>query len=323
MTTLTDIAREAHVSKMTVSRVINHPEQVSDDVRKLVEKVINTLGYTPNRAALALTQSRHYVIQFLILEDIETVEPYYAKLLIYLAEELQRLGYSLEIGHNRQVEVNRVDGLIVVGGRQTDLQFLHSLGKPIVTYGSLGPSIPFIDVDNSLGTYMATTYLLEQGIENIYYVGVKLPEYFALARLVGYLGAINKFQAQRHIHQILNNEKQAFQLIRHLNIKPNSAFVAATDRIAMGLLNGLALNKIKVPETVSVIGFDGIFLNQITSQRLTTVQQPLKEIAQALIDSLLVQLEGQPAENRLLRPHLVFGGTTIDHQPNLVPSMET
>lgn len=130
MTTLTDIAREAHVSKMTVSRVINHPEQVSADVRELVEKVIDSLGYTPNRAALALTQSRHYVIQFLILEDIETVEPYYAKLLIYLAEELQRLGYSLEIGHNRQVEVNHVDGLIVVGGRQTDIPFCKLLVNP-------------------------------------------------------------------------------------------------------------------------------------------------------------------------------------------------
>ena len=75
MTNLNDVARNAHVSKMTVSRVINHPERVSDELKELVEKAIQDVGYEPNRMAKALVNKRHYVIRFLLLEDVTTVEP--------------------------------------------------------------------------------------------------------------------------------------------------------------------------------------------------------------------------------------------------------
>lgn len=310
MATLSDIAAKAHVSKMTVSRVINHPEQVSPEVRQIVEDVIKELNYQPNRAALALTQQRHYIIQFLLLEDIETVEPYYAKLLIYLADELQKLGYTLQISNQRTAISDSVDGIIVSGARQTDIAMLQKIKQPIVSYGAIGEDIPFVDVDNAKGTYLATEYLHQQGIEHIYYVGVKLPEYFAIERLNGYLGVANKYQLPLHIHQLFNNERQARHLVQHLDIKPNSAFVAATDRLALGILNGLYTRHLSVPEDVGVIGFDGHFLNQITSKQLTTIKQPLKRIAQAIIDNLVCQLEGGERSHRLLPPELVIGQTT-------------
>lgn len=316
MTTLADIARQAHVSKMTVSRVLNHPEQVSEAIRHSVEQVIKELNYIPNRAALALSNSRHYVIQFLLLEDIETVEPYYAKLLIYLADELQKLGYTLQISHNRNNISANVDGILVSGGRQNDIAALQMLNQPIVSYGALGSKIPFVDVDNAYGTFLATEYLCQHGIEHIYYIGVKLPEYFAIERLNGYVDATNLYHRKLHIHQLLNSEQQARELINHLKIEPNSAFVAATDRLAVGILTGLNQQHLSVPEDVSVIGFDGIFLNQGIGHQLTTIKQPLPDIAQAMIDNLVMQLEGQTATNRLLPPTLFQGGTTKNYDIN-------
>lgn len=88
MATLADVAKRANVSKMTVSRVINHPDQVSDELKMLVYSAMEALEYVPNYAARALVQNRTQVIKFLILEEIDTVEPYYMNLLTGISREL-------------------------------------------------------------------------------------------------------------------------------------------------------------------------------------------------------------------------------------------
>ena len=85
MTTLSDVAKEANVSKMTVSRVINHPEQVTPELRAMVEKAMEKLNYHPNSIAQALVNNRSNVVKFVTLEDIDTTEPYYTNLLFGFA----------------------------------------------------------------------------------------------------------------------------------------------------------------------------------------------------------------------------------------------
>jgi len=82
MTTLSDVAKKANVSKMTVSRVINHPEKVTDELKELVFKAMKDLDYKPNVAAKALANNRTQVVKFFILEEIDTTEPYYMNLLM-------------------------------------------------------------------------------------------------------------------------------------------------------------------------------------------------------------------------------------------------
>ena len=77
MVNLNDVAQKAHVSKMTVSRVINHPDQVSPELMRLVQQAIKAVGYVPNQVARALVNQRQYVVRFLLLEDVTTVEPNY------------------------------------------------------------------------------------------------------------------------------------------------------------------------------------------------------------------------------------------------------
>ncbi|EGI5132096.1 LacI family DNA-binding transcriptional regulator, partial [Listeria monocytogenes] len=97
MATLADVAKRANVSKMTVSRVINHPDQVSDELKMLVYSAMEALEYVPNYAARALVQNRTQVIKFLILEEIDTVEPYYMNLLTGISRELDKYYYSLQL----------------------------------------------------------------------------------------------------------------------------------------------------------------------------------------------------------------------------------
>ena len=97
MTTLSDVAKKASVSKMTVSRVINHPQQVTPELRKIVEKAIDQLNYHPNSIASALAHNRTNVVKLVILEDIDTTEPYYMNLLFGIAKGLSKKHYAIQL----------------------------------------------------------------------------------------------------------------------------------------------------------------------------------------------------------------------------------
>ena len=111
MTTLSDVAKEANVSKMTVSRVINHPEQVTPELRAMVEKAMESLNYHPNSIAQALVNNRSNVVKFVTLEDIDTTEPYYMNLLFGFARGLNSKQYAMQLVTDPdQIEKGRADG---------------------------------------------------------------------------------------------------------------------------------------------------------------------------------------------------------------------
>ena len=125
MVTLSDVAKEANVSKMTVSRVINHPEQVTPELKQLVEQAMAILHYRPNSAAKALANNRTNVIKFLILEDVDTTEPYYMTLLFGIARGLDRQQYALQLVTDREhLDLDHADGYIITGARSTDCQWI-------------------------------------------------------------------------------------------------------------------------------------------------------------------------------------------------------
>jgi DNA-binding LacI/PurR family transcriptional regulator len=311
MTTLNDIARAAHVSKMTVSRVINHPEMVSEDVRLLVEKTIKELNYQPNRAGLALARHQSFVVRMMILEDVDTVEPYYAKLLLHLAAVLQQKGYALEIVHqNRNIE--KVDGVIVSGFRKLDLPRLESFDVPVVLYGETASQLPFVDVDNAQGTRLATQHLIDVGYERIIFVGIALDEQFERQREAGYFETMAAIDRQAEIYRVANDTRTAEMLLSHLRtpLTENTAFVAASDRLALGIMRSVESAGFKIGEEIGIIGFDGVFIDQLIQPQLTTVRQPMPAIAQELAQGILAQIEGGDASSKLLTPELIIRDTT-------------
>ncbi|KAI3473569.1 hypothetical protein Pfo_031469 [Paulownia fortunei] len=290
---------------MTVSRVINHPDQVSPELMTLVQQAIEAVGYVPNQVARALVNQRHYVIRFLLLEDVATVEPNYAKLLIRLAHNLQQKGYTLEISLDITAETQSIDGIIVSGWRQEDLLKLQTLDVPVTLYGAAPPNCPLssVDVDNRAGIEKATEYMWRQGYRDIYYIGLSLDLPFAKQREAGYRSVMA--QKGGRVNRYASNELNAqFEL--------PTAIVCATDRIALGVLR--AVQRVyHIPRECGVIGFDGVFIDQLTQPQLTTVRQPFALIAEKIVAQIISQIESEntlEVENTSILPDIVVRETT-------------
>lgn len=311
MVTISDVARCAHVSNMTVSRVLNHPEQVSDDLKQRVLEAIKQLNYTPNRIGQALTKKQQLTMQFLILENIENVDPYYAKLLLYLADYLQKKNYTLEIKHQlNSTLINQVDGGFINGARTEDIPKLLELDFPLVSYGNISNQISSVDVDNFQGTYKMTKYLAKCDYENLIYLGLSLSEKFVIEREKGYLAAIKELNKTPIIYRLNNTQQACAKLIQEINLPSNTALIAATDRLAIGALQQLELTGIDVPNQVGITGFDGVFMHQVTLKTLTTVIQPLDLVAKEMVDLLLEAINQQKPAARVVSPKISIGQTT-------------
>lgn len=142
MTTLSDVAKEANVSKMTVSRVINHPEQVTPELRAMVEKAMEKLNYHPNSIAQALVNNRTNVVKFVTLEDIDTTEPYYMNLLFGFARGLNTKQYAMQLVTDpNQIEKEHADGYLITGARNKDYELFDKLDKPFVLFGEKSPRL--------------------------------------------------------------------------------------------------------------------------------------------------------------------------------------
>lgn len=312
MANLADVAHRAHVSKMTVSRVINHPEKVSKEVREAVRAAIEAVGYQPNRMAQALVTNRHYVIEFLVLEDVVTVEPNYAILLLQLADLLNKKGYTLQISTKIQ-DNHQIDGVIVSGWRHADLAALEALNVPVVLYGEspLDHDMAFVDSDNRLGTTLATQHLIQAGYDKIIYIGMQVDLPFMREREQGYLVTMAANKRVSRVYTVANHSHEAERLIDNLmpHLPENTGIVCATDRIALGVVRALGRNH-GIPDKYGVVGFDGVFIDQITSPQLTTIRQPFEQIAQALVDNLFLQLNNGELGMQRLAPDLIIRDTT-------------
>ncbi|ABP93227.1 TPA: LacI family DNA-binding transcriptional regulator [Streptococcus suis] len=293
MTTLADVARLANVSKMTVSRVINHPEQVTQELRTLVTAAMEELNYKPNVAAKALAQQRTLIVQAVILEKMDVVEPYYIDLLAGIADELNHRNYTLQLVTNPSQITDQCDGYIVTGARKDDYPWLKGLRKPLILFGENQEGLPFVDSDNRLATRSATQFALSKGYERIVFVGIDLPEAFEKGREEGYKDAMQG--RETHLYRLENRSRVAEEFVKNLDYLPeNTCFICASDRLALGVTRGLqALGK-SIPNDVGVIGFDGFFLDRMSRPALTTMKQPIRQMGALSVKHLMTILDGKP-----------------------------
>lgn len=316
MVTLSDVAKRANVSKMTVSRVINHPEQVTIELRQLVEDAIVALNYQPNSAAKALANNRTNVVKVAILEDIDTTEPYYMNLLFGIAQGLDRKGYALQLVTDRKriTAGNTPDGFVVTGARVKDMPLIDSLPKPTVIYGENHNGYDFIDTDNKEGTTLATSYALDKDYQSIIFIGIDVKESFEYSREAGYINTLQQHKMVPTIHRMANHShaSQAFIIDNWRKFARNTCFICASDRLAIGVERGILRSGGNIPRDFGVIGFDGVFLDQVANPQLTTVKQPIQRLGELLARMLLQKIAQSGAQQGelLVDPQLIKRGTT-------------
>ncbi|MBK0348610.1 LacI family DNA-binding transcriptional regulator [Aerococcaceae bacterium zg-ZJ1578] len=297
MVTLKDVALKANVSKMTVSRVINHPELVTDELKALVHQAMTELGYKPNTVARALAQNRTMIVKVLILEEWDSTEPYYMYLLKGIAEALDQYHYALQLVTENTYELGGGDGYIITGMTRADYDWVKEIQDPVIIFGENDIQLPFVDSDNQKAMEEITTFALSKGYEHFIFVGIDVPELFAESRQQGFLKAMSKAKDVRYdVHRIKNSSMAAEQLLETLSLKPNSCFICATDRIAIGIQRSLISQQLNM-EDYGITGFDGVFLDRIASPKLTTMKQDIESMGKKCVQLLMERIDGKQLEN--------------------------
>ncbi|MCZ4293841.1 LacI family DNA-binding transcriptional regulator [Vibrio sinaloensis] len=321
-----DVAKQAEVSPATVSRFLNRTTYVSDAKSSKIEQAIRALGYKPNYSMNQGRNTRSMTIGVLV-QNPES--PHTSRFLNDMEKVLNEQGYSLVIatGHWKNkleshaleyLERSNVDGIIVVTGTLTDKQILdYSETMPVVAFGYdvIGQRVRSINIDNVLGGYMATLHLLQQGHLNIAHIKGLLNQPDAVARFVGYKKALQeagiKVQSKL-IKQGDFSSETGYKMTKELIESNNhfSAIFAANDQTAYGAIKALHDHGLRVPEDVSVVGFDDLPTSYYFTPALTTLRQPVEEIGIVCAESILNLLNGNKHEVRLPPMELIVRQST-------------
>lgn len=320
--TLDTVAAEAGVSRATVSRVINGSPRVSPEARDLVKGTIARLGYVPNRAARSLASRRTDSVALVLREADATVlaDPYLSAVIIATSQALVGTGVQLllvnaqnDAEHQRVGEYVRsghVDGVLLASMHADDPlpQLLVRSGVPTVVGGRPERPIPglvYVDSDNVGGGQLATERLLGAGRTHIAHIAGPPDMTAAADRLTGYHRALSRAGrdagavAFGNFTRISGETAMTALLERDPTI---DAVFAANDMMAIGALRALRAAGRRVPEDVSVVGYDDIELAQHTEPALTTVHQPVVDQARTMTELLLLQIGGQPPGDPVVLP---------------------
>jgi LacI family transcriptional regulator len=301
--TIKDIAAHANVSISTVSRVLNNGDTVTEQKRQAVLEAIKHLNYQPNLFARGLAGGSSRTIG-VVTQDISS--PFYDTILRGIRQRLGENDYFpiFADGHwrpNQEMHaiqtllMRQVDGLIVLGGASTETELTRLSKKlPLIVVGRNLPSLhqQCIYLDNFSGAYEATEYLLERGHRRIVHITGLLTQPDALDRLRGYQQAIRDAGFEPDPDLVIEGdflEPSGMLAVEMLLAqgKMFSAIFASNDQMAIGAKLALYRRRIRVPEDVSLIGFDNQKGSAYTTPPLTTVHQPSIEMGAKAADSIL------------------------------------
>jgi DNA-binding LacI/PurR family transcriptional regulator len=327
--TIYDVARLAGVSTATVSRALNGTGHIAPATHATIEAAVEQLGYRPNTIARSLVMRSTQTIA-LLLPDI--TNPFYAALVSGIQQtalahgwtmllcttesDAEREEHYLGVLRAKQVDGVLVDGLVLPSDRIA--RFVED-GFPIVCLDRDidSRSIPVVQVDNRLGGRIATRHLIDLGHRRIAHVTGAGELGISDERLAGYRDALTEVGLPVDFQLVeegrFTDEGGHDAARKLLEREPDlTAIFAANDLSALGVLNAMAEVGKRVPEDVSVVGFDDLHLSAYTSPPLTTIRQPAIAIATLATEILIGLTRGQPNDQmrHLLEPELVVRGST-------------
>lgn len=327
--TIQDIASRAGVSTATVSRALANPDFVSVQARARVMRAVSETGYTPNVAARNLRARRSMII-LVVVPNL--ANPFFAEILRGIDDTLAEAGYDMIIGNlDNRVErearyvklamSGQVDGILNLTGRvpRGEDRTMAELGLPMagVCARVPGQQSPHIVVSDRASSIKVAEHLLGLGHRRFGYASGPKDNINEVERYAGFLegleaagidrGAVTRWPGQFRLEAGI----RAAESFLAMEDRPTAVY-AASDEMAIAFMKTVLTAGLKVPDDVSIVGFDGIEYADFVEPTLTTVHQPRHDLGRAGAQALLEEIAGQGSGERIIElpGELVLGGST-------------
>jgi len=321
-----EVAKEAGVSPSTVSRALNGFPGISEKTRERIVEIARKLNYRPNyRGQILTTQNTKNI--GLLITDI--TNPFFPELVMGAEEYASKSGYTVLLGNTSESEEKEtnyldffsrgpVDGIIISASRVSNehIIMLAEEGLPIVVINRIleHPKISYVSTDMEKGGYLATMHLLRLGHSKIAFINGPKHSEVSQRRLEGYKKALKEAGIDYNSDLISFNVpvsesgyKEAIKLL--CTGEAPTAIFTYNDVMAFGVIKAAKELGIKIPEELSVVGFDDIFFSSFTDPPLTTIKQFKEELGRMAVELLFKLMEGE-RESLLIEPELIIRNTT-------------
>ena len=326
--TMSDVARQARVSLMTVSRVINNKEGVKDETRQDILEIISKLGYRPSAIARSLATQKTRTIG-LVIPDV--ANPFFAD----ITRGVERLAYSegyhvflcnaeedplRELAVIQSLEEKCVDGLILCSSRLEEeklADLVARLPAAVLINRTLaqkdGNTFNSVVIDDQRSGWLATHHLIERGNQSIGFLAGPPASYSGSGRHKGYLAALQGAGISLESGWVSNCQPSVeggYEMTRQLLAKYPylTALFCYNDLVAIGAIQACGELKRRIPEDFAIVGHDDIPLAALVSPALTTCRVPRHELGARAVNALLERLKGCPdgCQQIVLQPELII-----------------
>ena len=318
--TIKDVAKYAGVGVGTVSRVINNEKAVGEKTRKKVEEAIQALNYSRNNMAFQFRKNETRIIALLVPV---INHPFFAKLAYYVEDEAGKFGYSVILVSSQQkvdketeiikkITHREVDGAVFVTHYMHEEEELENC--PIVSIDrTFGENIPYVTSDNYESTKKAIKYMIERGAKRVGFIGSKpLVASEVLEREHAYLDVMAEYgMPPRMVNEVMQHGEETLAV---------ADFMERYSDVDGVFVSGYTLSQVlyeaatelgrKIPDDLQIISYDGIF-KQWGSSNITSVEQPIEEMARQVVRLLIKKIHGEETSKRtVLKTKFVLGTTT-------------
>jgi LacI family transcriptional regulator len=322
MMTITDVAKEAGVSVSTVSHVVNNTRFVKPETRARVMQAIQILDYTPSISAQSLKKNVTHTVGMIVTCS---TNPYFAEIVSQIESQLYESGFNLILCNSgqdfvkqrnyiRTLKGKRIDGLLVLESVVSDafLKLVESCNFPVVLMDMEAEELASVTDDSEAGGYLATSCLIARGHREIGCITGPADHHQSRLRYRGFLRALDEAGIELNPDWVYagnleadSGESAVVQLCRDAQ-RPTGLF-AFNDLSALGAMSQAARQGLRVPEDLSIIGYDDIQIARLFSPSLTTVRQQIGDICSQTCRLLTGAIASKTATSEHIRvpPKLV------------------
>ncbi|MEG0371412.1 MAG: LacI family DNA-binding transcriptional regulator [Clostridium sp.] len=321
--TIKDVAKASNVSIATVSRVINNKDEgVSNDTRERIKQIMKEMDYRPSGIARGLVTKKTHTLG-LIVPDISN--PFFPAIVKGIEDSARNSGYNIilcnsddsphkEVTSIRVLKEKCVDGIIYIGTNSASSEGIILLQEDNTPFVYIDRSNDItecssVSTDGRIGMYKMTEYLIQNGHKSIAYIKGSVND----ERVEGCVKALEEHELKLNSQLIyigdfrLKSGEDGARVLLKKGIK-FTAIICENDLMAAGVMEYLTRNNIRVPEDISVTGYDDIYISQLLHPKLTTIHQQTYEMGKKSVEVLLKSIITKETvyERIVLEPTLII-----------------